>query len=642
MLLSPDQLGIDPSAAESIVFRIRATGISELVYRAKSARMKGEFFPWGAQRIRLIEEGEWNVYRIEGLGVRGRAPKGTDEALGEIVEQFALEIPTEGQLDIDFVAVPTLEEAYAADPVSVTQVDKNFALHTAIATHAPSAIVFTLTLPLADRVRLSAAAGILDAGKPIGFEAAIAAIGGVSEPILSGQVKDSKDWMPLEADLTKYAGKTIELTLGNSSSHAGAVAFWSNPRITIQSDGSGTGDRPAPVVKNVVLYVIDALRPDQLEAYGGDYQIAPTINRIAREAVLFERCFSAATWTKQSITGLMSGVSEIVHGVTATPMTLSNSLVTLPQVLRRSGITPFSVLENTYPGKLSNLARGFSIVEQPFLREGWPWRYTPEISARLLGVFRNDRFFAYYHTMEPHEPYQPPQYYENALDFVSSEPDKKKYMADIMLADENLDRLLRIMDALDIRDETLLIVTADHGEAFREHEGQTGHHGKPYNELIHVPLIMHMPGMQQAGTRITENVSLIDLAPTILSIMGLPPEPQFQGLDLQELLEGDHQPFQDRMIFAEDKGIIAGVRGDWKILYDTRTEKSSLYNIGVDFGETNDVAQSHAEMRDAMFDHLIAYVASQRAYAATLGQGATAGEIDAQTTELLESLGYLN
>jgi arylsulfatase A-like enzyme len=271
---------------------------------------------------------------------------------------------------------------------------------------------------------------------------------------------------------------------------------------------------------------------------------------------------------------------------------------------------------------------------------------TANLSAAFLEKHRNRNFFLYIHTIECHDPYAPPEDFAKTFVSGTEEPSNiDVYDAEIRWADENLEQLASKLEELGLEKNTVLIVTSDHGEAFEEHEGMTKHGGKPYNELLHVPLIMRCPGFLPVGRVFNENLQMIDLTPTILDLMGAPLEEQFQGESLLPLiLDGDSENFTDRTVYCYGRAIRAAIDGHWKLIYETGTRSIKLYDLRTDFGETRNLALENRSVAESIMAKMSEYLTEQQKLGAQIvkERDSATVRIDQDKIEQLEALGYLH
>ena len=335
-------------------------------------------------------------------------------------------------------------------------------------------------------------------------------------------------------------------------------------------------DRIHPVtnhhaIDRILLISIDTLRPDFLTCYNPEAGAQTgSMDALAAQGILFENAYAAAPWTKPSVTSFMTGLPPVVHGVINHQIRQPDSLVTLAEVLSSFGFRTVGIGKNTFLTDKLNYQQGFQTYD--FFPKGdrdtgfgfGVKLYYKKISPRLFSLHANteqlldhaidwirkngqDPFFMWLHTHDPHFPLTPPAKYltgktpperikdsypQLVQDMPSilklTEPEEQDwvrelYRAEIRYVDDNLGRLWQILKDQDLYDETLIILTSDHGEELWEHD-QFGHGHTLYNELIHVPLIIKPPGSVRSPEplRISDKVSLLSLFPTILEMCNIP------------------------------------------------------------------------------------------------------------------------
>jgi arylsulfatase A-like enzyme len=317
-------------------------------------------------------------------------------------------------------------------------------------------------------------------------------------------------------------------------------------------------ERPPEPPRRVVVVVIDTLRADHLPAYGYAKDTAPFLTRLAREGVVFERAYAPASWTAPSTASLFTSLYPFQHGVVlglrATRKlqardeglrlrTLPEALETLPEALQQAGYATFGLTQNVNISAQMGFDQGF----QRF--RNLPADDTADVlHARLLAwkprLDAAGRSFLYLHYLDPHSPYR-----ERAPLFDPASRGRARqvsaYDSEIRYVD---DYLRRAYDAFAWDDDTLLVVTADHGEEFWEH-GSVEHGRSLYGEVLNVPLLMRFPGGRWGGRRVSAPVSLIDVLPTLRAAVGRPRGAHDQGRDLLPLVRGERAP-DERALFA--------------------------------------------------------------------------------------------
>jgi len=658
---SPAALQIDTEEAALIRFRMKVEGVNNLRLRWMPRRA-GEFTTRTKLRIPVAKVGEWCIYDIQTLGLHDwsfitrpvyrRGPN-------QFIDRMLLEVPRKARIELDYVRVLSEQSLFAArgEGAEVAQYKIGDVLRTCLYTFCPAELRYRVVIP--ENARISTGLAILNPTTPIAF-AIIVEEKGNSETLLDKRVVSGDQWHDVNADIANYAGRQVDVILKADCAEPGKVALWSNPMLyqarapetKLTSHTPRSPDLNQKV--NVVLYLIDALRPDHLEVYGYERETAPTTRALAEEGVRFARCFAPATWTRPSVSSLFTGLPVVVHGVEHIGSTMSRRLTTLAEIARRHDYTTAAFVENPHPTAIAGLARGFGHhdascapwgEEHERVLQGKSDQRASVVAPALewLKAHSDRRFFMYVHTVEPHTPYSPKEPYASLHTAPGSEPSKiDLYDAEISQADANLDQFISGLKDLGIWEETFFILIADHGEAFLEHEDMTTHGGKPYNELIHIPLIMRCPAFVPKGKVISENVQMIDIAPTILDVLGILCPEHFQGISLLPLARGGNvSAFRDRPILSQGSEVTSLIRGEWKILYGEDTAR--LFNLATDFGETKDLAGEDPSRLRLLLSEAREYIQSQVALAKELVGREEEGEvkIDARTIEQLKALGYL-
>ncbi|HOW27707.1 MAG TPA: sulfatase [Elusimicrobiota bacterium] len=406
---------------------------------------------------------------------------------------------------------------------------------------------------------------------------------------------------------------------------------------------------------NVLLIVIDSLRPDHLTPYGYERPTSPTLDRLSREGVLFTNGYAQSTWTKPSVTSLLTSLSPLTHDLPLLTDCLPDNLTTLPEILQKSGYATAGFVTNSPIQSLLGFNKGFEWYDDFSVRERLFYvslrNMFPRISRRLgLTWTHNDfyrrnagfinkrihrwlernkgrRFFLYAHYMDCHFPYTPPRAYRRLYDPGETRSSKTiaRYDGGIRYLDDQLAQLIQKMKALGLYDNTLIIVTADHGEAFGEHELWLHRHGQFYQPFIRVPLIVKPPGPPRPPLRISTPVRLIDIMPTILEALHIPPG-DLDGSSLIPLIDGKDTPGRSEHIFLYenlDGRKIEGLiwKNRWKFIHTTsltsagEIQREELYNLENDPREQTDLSAAGVplmqEMKRELADHRAAALAKR-------------------------------
>ncbi len=304
--------------------------------------------------------------------------------------------------------------------------------------------------------------------------------------------------------------------------------------------------KPSPaklaVRPNIVVYVVDTLRADALGAYGSSSDASPRFDAFAQEALLFEDASSQAPWTRSSVASLFTGLHVSHHGVDRETRALAESHDTLAERLASAGYRTCAFVANHLVDARFGFAQGFATWNEGGIVHDQPAADLVERGLRCAEAGQ-DPFFLYIHAQEPHSPYEPSAWsraifnsegyrgYKDTrallrlgqlgtlapegLEFL-----KRRYKGEVRDADAAFGALLAGLRSRSLLESTLVIFTSDHGEEFREHGG-TEHAKTLYQELIRVPLAVRLPGTEHPGRRLPTPVELIDLMPTLLSLLGL-------------------------------------------------------------------------------------------------------------------------
>ncbi|MCP4808766.1 MAG: sulfatase-like hydrolase/transferase [Proteobacteria bacterium] len=428
---------------------------------------------------------------------------------------------------------------------------------------------------------------------------------------------------------------------------------------------------------NVVLFVLDTVRADRLGAYGHRTAKTPNIDRLARTGVLFEDATSQAPWTAASIASLMSGLYPSVHGLDSgaswgpgektgdLPFLVQKSLapshVTLAERLRAEGYATAGFISNTYVNTVFGLAQGFdeyaddhsdySVVSK---RRGE--KTTAEVEAWLETA--PEPFFLFVHYNDAHWPYDPlPPFDEGTRGYTGDLTPEDTHAvverhgeAVTDLSTDDLDYLLALYDgeisyadhqvglvleAVAAKSErpVLTVLTSDHGEEFLDHGG-TSHGYTLYQEQVHVPLLFNGAGLP-TDRRVSGPVRSLDVPSTVLDVLG--EGALGQGQSLLPMLEGGPGP---ETVFSEATYKVpqrAVRRGDSKRIEDVEAGTARVFDLAADPDELQ-AGEDVPELRAVTES----WATDNAALRATLGHAEDAVVLDAETSEALRALGYVD
>ena len=429
---------------------------------------------------------------------------------------------------------------------------------------------------------------------------------------------------------------------------------------------------------NVLFILVDTLRADALGSYGYNRDTSPHIDAFARQSVLFEEAIAQSSWTIPTVASIFTGVYPEVHRVLNYEGVLSEKFLTLAEVFQAAGYRTAARISNILVSEAHGYHQGFDdayvvmdlsqrlflekLLAQARITRHYDSATANEITDAGLAWLKrhgNEPFFLYLHYYDPHYPYYPPPDY--AMRYVEPEMAKRypyraflgntiwnivseykvggrgspeaiaynkaAYDAEINFADDQIARILDYLEDTGLTDDTIVVFTSDHGEQFYEH-GQRLHSKTLYNEEIHVPLIIRVPG----GTprRVAERVEGLDLYRTLLSLANIPGrsgvsgiaaeiENQAMGASLVPLMNGESlseglpeglpEGLKDAVYSSLDMDSVtkeAYFEGEWKLIQnivrgdDLERPPLELYHLAEDPGERNELASRETERRDRL------------------------------------------
>jgi arylsulfatase A-like enzyme len=433
---------------------------------------------------------------------------------------------------------------------------------------------------------------------------------------------------------------------------------------------------------NLLVVAVDTLRWDHLGVYGNSREVSPEIDSLAQSGVRFERAYATAPWTQPSVASMLTGLHPASHGADRLLRVLPDSAHTLAERLAEQGYVTAAVVSHYLIGPRFGFDQGFeTFVHGSALGPG---KFsTPGVSSRgteLLSRFAasDTPFFLFLHYFDPHYSYERHARYGFAasggagrltggesmeeLRTLTPPPDEGErrfvrdlYDEEVRFTDSGIGTVLRAIDRLGLRDDTIVVLVADHGEEFYE-RGWLGHTRTLHEELVRVPLILRVPGAGPAVVR--ESVSLAGLMPTLLDLLGQSAgrAEEHQAGSFAALVRGQErwvpQPIYLETEFFRNaaEGALAGegelerrhalIVGDLKLIEDRMTGSRRLYDLGDDPLEERDLAASAAPGTRGDLEEKL------RATAERFGderlEGA-AGELapSAEEVRLLRELGYI-
>jgi arylsulfatase A-like enzyme len=423
----------------------------------------------------------------------------------------------------------------------------------------------------------------------------------------------------------------------------------------------------APRQPNVLLISIDTLRPDRLGSYGHERDTSPALDRIAREGVLFEDVSAASPWTLPSHASLFTGRYPSRHGVKNHTTRLRRGVPTLASVLRDAGYATKAVVNSHNLSERYGLNRGFQDFE--YLPEQLEDRSIPNRGAEILAKARTwleghaqGPYFLFLHFYDVHTDLTPgaayrEQFvrpYEGEIDGSTKQLDDIRrglgtldeaglrylfdlYDAEIRELDDRLAEFFAWLEERGLAEDTLIVLTSDHGEEFLEH-GSVLHGRTYYQEIIRIPWVMKGPGIPP-GTRVAAPVHHVDMAPTLLALAGVPAPAGLDGLDLSPVWRAG-AALPERTLYAEadhnnaepDIGRMARTPR-LKLIYDRLNQRVQLFDLEADPLEQDDRALHDAGPRDELLERVRSFLAGEK-------EREEIAPPSAEVQEQLRQLGY--
>ena len=455
--------------------------------------------------------------------------------------------------------------------------------------------------------------------------------------------------------------------------------------LLLSCSGSHTTSQP-----NVLLVVLDTHRADVLSAYGNSVATTPHFDRLAKEGTRFESAFSTDFWTLPGHASLFTGLYPSRHGATSETNALAAQAKTLAEVLQGAGYRTGAFVSNPWISAERGFAQGFDTFEET-------WKRRPGVALEDEGgiqlsrdwittrIERREPFLVFLNLNDAHMPYTPdPQVLHRLhpgprsadrrghLQTITSmwphlagaeplgETDfeilRELYEAEVAMTDQLLGTLISHLRDLGILDETVVVVTADHGENIGDH-GQIDHLLSLYDSTVRIPLALRYPPRIPAGQVLEELVSLVDIAPTILDLCGLAPD-ALPGSG-QSLLDPNRVPH--RFVIAENDRPLNGIQlleaafpdfdtatidGRMRMIRTPRYKliwredaPSEFYDLAVDPGELENLAETPSAAQAALRRDLEAWM-KQNTRQDDLPFERFESE-DAASLERLRALGYI-
>ena len=421
---------------------------------------------------------------------------------------------------------------------------------------------------------------------------------------------------------------------------------------------------------NIIIISIDTLRADHLGTYGYKRNTSPTVDSIARESIVFENAFAVRGLTWPSLTSMLTSLYPISTNVRENGQLLNDTFITLPEILKEYNYTSAAFLANfCKAGRYGFDSRACTKGDDVRITKG---------ALGWLDKNYDRKFFLWIHYMNPHSPYTPPEKYASL--FVDSEyagytrnytgnqsflmsitlnktrltPGDLNYIVslydgEVRSTDDQVRQIYQKLDTLGLLDNSIIIITADHGEELYQHNYYFFHGCSVYDSVLHIPLIIRLPDKAISGERVGAVVSNVDIAPTLLDLANISSPHFFEGRSLVQAVltpEG-----WENIALSEWGEDIKAIRTpEWKYIYNPENirpvcvgnitvelEREELYNTATDPNETINVVSRYPGAAASLKKELMDRYKPNK----LLNETGAPIEADEETKERLRALGYL-
>jgi arylsulfatase A-like enzyme len=501
------------------------------------------------------------------------------------------------------------------------------------------------------------------------------AAGGPWQPLARGDAPDDGSWQDRETELPDAAGGLRLRFSAEVAADGGAEALWGS-LLLLGPDGE-------PARPNVVLISLDTLGAASLGSFSGEAGVSPHLDAFLAGGASFRRAYAQYGNTLVSHASLFSALHPLHHGVypDRVPTLLSVSLV---EALSAAGYRATAFTEGAFVSAAFGFATGFDAYDDGAIgisrqMAGGAHQTFERAAGFLEKEGSRERFFLFVHTYEVHSPYLPRGPAEQQIADRLTPGDRRVparetqarqllrhnaghetlsprdlarlaalHVGEVHGLDAVVGRFLARLDATGLGDDTLVVITSDHGDQFGE-AGKVGHGDSLHSRVLHVPLGFRWPGVI-APRQIEAPVQLVDVMPTVLALAGVAAPARLDGISLAGVLTGD-APAPNRPAFAEQRsgrgecarlGLELGCRldrlavysGAWKLVSSQLPPWRRLYDLSRDPEEQHDVADAQPEQAERLSSLLDGY----RESASAPPDGVP--DLDADTRQRLRDLGY--
>ncbi len=483
----------------------------------------------------------------------------------------------------------------------------------------------------------------------------------------------SESWQPASIDLSAYAGTAIRLELATEGTGKGGA--WGEPGLyvpPVPETLSTIAD--AKKAKNLVLIVMDTTRADQFELFTPGNGIAtPKLDAFSKKATSFTRAYNNGNWTKPSVLSIFSGLYPATHTATKPESMVPEGIELISEHLQKNGLTTQGFTSNPVVSEKFGFERGwdgFSV----FYEEEAHGEAMYKRASSWVDKQGDTPFFLYIQTIDPHTTYAVEKKYwsryhkknyNGPIGKTFTRDDQKKindhvmkpsaadvawiqalYHGEITYQDEHVGVLLKALKDAGRLEDTIVVVTNDHGEEIYDHKS-FGHGWTLYEEMIRAPLMIHYPPLFPKATAVDQIIEHVDLAPTLVEALGLPPMRGTEGRSFLPALHGSVEQEPRYAIAVSDNGKRSIHIGNWKLEISKKRGWKHLFSMTTETPEKREYKQK-AELAGRLCE---VYMGEGMATPNKLHResGISGGNrfkaqnanMDAETRKQMEALGYL-
>jgi arylsulfatase A-like enzyme len=631
------------SADPPAVSTPRAQGDLGVVLRLIDVLDQAEFEAPLIGRTELALANHWRRMKAPYVGPAG--------ALGRAVQQLGFSSDPEREL-----TKPAVKPSRAR-PTVIGGVHQRLV----IVVPAPSSIRHRFVVPPGALLETEIAV----AGPPRSVKFEVAVRTGRGQKVLSARTLEPKDahrYHELKVGLGEFAGQSVELELktkGELQSGIPPVALWASPVVLAPGAAS--------IPYNLLWISVDALRPDAIACFHDDAtdrrfaeakppaldawlprleEVAPKIDALAKESTIFLHAWSASTWTRPGMSALLAGARNSELGLSTTAWVLTQPELArfdasrrslLPLVLRDRGFHVRAYVNDFFSIGYSEMGvdLGFESLDD-YRHDLDDTRLITSSALSFLRGHKGHRFGLFVHYNSPHAPYLPPKALLERIPQPPrgpSHPFVRRYLAEVSKDDAAIGELLAELDRLGLRERTLVVLTADHGETLsaahdfvveldgRRQNMRFRHAPSIWEETARVPMLIRFPGRVPAGLRLDFPVQTTDLKPTVLELFGISENRRLSGRSLVPLFRGQRmeeapvivegrasrsiQVGRHRLIEREKNAPVHTQPGNIERLHE-------LYDLQTDAGERNNLIDTEPAVAKRLLTRLKAEVQRAR------------------------------